>query len=206
MTTPSRELEKLRQEQLKGDPVIREGILTAMLECCGELGYRRVSVERVYRRYGGYRSQFYRYFASKEECYLAAYELEIERLSERLVASGKGTCQDSLEGALSRLADFAKEHPLKARALFVEVHIAGGLALTKRWEVFERLSHALDSACRKTGSREIPPPLTSEFMVSAVDQALLSALVSNRPEEFAETVPRLTELIHTAYRGEAASR
>jgi AcrR family transcriptional regulator len=206
VNTPRRELEKLRQEQLEGDPDTREEILDAMLVCCGERGYRRVSVERVCRRYGGYRSQFYRYFANKAECYLAAYELESGRLSEKLLAPSESGCRDRLETALLGLADFAVKYPLKARGLFVEVHVAGGNALGRRWEVFERLSHALDSACRETGSRHSAPPTTAEFMISAVDQALSSALAAGRPEEFAEAVPELTALIHTAYRGEDALR
>lgn len=202
MTTPRRALEKLRQEQLMGNPDTREEILDAMLVCCGELGYRRVSVERVCRRYGGYRSHFYRYFGNKAECYLAAYELESERLVEMLLASSGAACRDRLEAGLAGLAEFAARHPLKARGLFLEVHVAGGDALGRRWEVFERLSHALDSACRETGSRHSPPPTTAEFMISAVDQAMSSALVSGRPQEFAESVPDLATLIHTAYRGD----
>ena len=199
--TPRSELERLRHEQLNGDPETRADILDAMLVSCGELGYRRVSVERVCRRYGGYRSQFYTHFGSKAECYLAAYELESGRLCEMLSTVGADTCLDRLEIALAGLADFASKHPLKARGLFVEVHVAGGDALGRRQEFFERLSHALDSACRETESRHSAPPITAEFMINAVDQALSSAVVSGRPDEFSAAVPDLAGLIHQAYHG-----
>jgi AcrR family transcriptional regulator len=200
--TPYRELARLRQEQVKASPETRAEMLDAILACCGELGYGRVSVGRVHRRVGGYRSQFYRYFESKAECYLAAYETESARLCEMVQTAGGASCIERLEAALGSLADFALRHPLKARGLVVEVHAAGGEALIRRQEVIARLSHALDSACREPGSRYPPPPMTAEFMIGAAEQALSSALISNRPEEFADAVPGLAWLIHQAYRGD----
>ncbi len=200
--TPRSELTRLREEETQGDPEVRVQIMDAMLLCCGEVGYRRVAVERVYKRYGGYRSQFYRHFRNKGHCYLAAYEAESDRLLGRLTSYTGKPEEDGLTSALEELAHFIIEDPLRAKAVFVEVHVAGGEALDKRYEVMRRLSHALDSGCREKDSRHSPPPLTAEFMISAIDQALQSALLASSTRDFLESLPDLATLVRHAYRDE----
>ncbi len=182
---------------------MEERIMEAMLACCGELGYRRVAVEQVCRRYGGYRSQFYRHFHSKSDCFLAAYDREANRLADRLVAcaDGEGPGEERLRAALEALGEFVSERSTVARALFVEVHVAGPEARDKRQEVFERLTRALDGACRETASRHSPPPIAGEFMISAIDQAVSSALLAGRPADFTEAIPELGHLVCLAYGG-----
>jgi AcrR family transcriptional regulator len=177
---------------------VRSAIMESMLLCCGETGYRQVAVEQVYRRSGGYRSQFYRYFASKKECFEAAYAEEAERLCGELL-SHVGE-PEGLSGALVGLGRYVSDEPARAKAIFVEVHVAGGAALAKRREILERLTRALDSACRHNGSNHPPPPMTAEFMICAVDQAVSSALLRDNPREFASAVPELAGLIAQAYR------
>lgn len=199
METPRSALAKLRAEQDRGDPEVRAAIMDSMLLCCGETGYRRVAVEQVYRRAGGYRSQFYRHFANKRECFEAAYAEEAERLCDELL-SHRGEA-DGLNRALAGLGRYVSDEPARAKAIFVEVHVAGGGALAKRREILERLTRALDSACRHNGSSHLPPPMTAEFMICAVEQAVSSALIRGKPGEFAAAVPELVALISQAYQG-----
>lgn len=201
ISTPHRELAKLRQKQaqIQGDPAVRDGLMDSVLETCGEVGYRRVTVETICRCYGGSRALFYRHFESKADCFMAAYSRESERLAEGLLSFGKKREAGRLREALELLAVFVVEHPLRARALFVEVHVAGGDVLGKRQEVFERLSLALDQAGRETVSRHSAPPLAGELMINVVDQAVSRALVEKKAEEFSRAVPEMTALISEAY-------
>lgn len=203
ISTPRGELAKLRQQQAQGDAAARAVIMDALLDACGEFGYRRVTVETVCRRYGGSRGHFYRHFPSKADCFVAAYSRESERLEKGLAPFADEPLSNArLREALDQLAAFASAHPLRARALLVEVHVAGGDALRRRNEVFERLSLALDKAGRETVSRHSAPPITGEFMINVVDQALSTALIEDSAEEFARTIPELTSLICEAYGSE----
>ncbi len=185
---------------------VRARIMTAMLEACGEKGYRAVAVRDVIERYGGYRSQFYGHFASKADCYAAAYETEAERLYEALAAqaAGEGSWRERLERVLAGLGRFACERPALARGLLVEVQVARGRALEMHREVFERLTRAMDSARRETRSRHSPPPMTALFMVSAIESSVTSALLRSEPQSFAAAVPELAEIVASAYCGEEA--
>lgn len=205
--TPRHELARLRGQAARRSPELREQIMAAMLEACGELGYRKVSVRAVLERYGGHRIQFYSEFANKAECYAAAYGAEAERLVAALLKAGAVApgWQAGLTGALGEVARYARERPLAARGVLVEIHVAGGPALAKREELFERLTRAIDSARRETGSRHSPPPITAAFMVRAIEAAVGAALEAGEPERFVAAVPELAGMVAAAYFGEEAA-
>lgn len=204
---PRGELARMRAEREGQDSEARARIIEAMLETCGEHGYRKATVASTIQRYGGYRMQFYRHFASKAECYAVAHESWIERLCEAMLAAGatERGWRPGLCAALGELARFACERPALARGLLVEVQVAGKPALQKRAQVLERLSRAVDSARRETKSRHDPPPVTASFMVGAIEAAVTSALVKGEPEEFAAAVPELAAMVVAAYFGDEAA-
>lgn len=205
--SPRHELARIRALQGERSSDARERIMEGMLAACGELGYRGVAVRDVLERYGGYRLQFYREFGGKAECYAAAYGAEAKRLCGALLgaAAVEPSWRCGLRAALGELARFACERPLVARGLLIEVHVAGGPALEKREEMFERLTRAIDSARRETGSRHSPPPVTAAFMVNAIDAAVCTALEKGAPAEFAAAVPELAQMVVAPYFGEEAA-
>lgn len=175
--------------------------MEAILLCAGEVGYRHVSVEQVCRRYGGYRAHFYRYFRSKSDCFLAAYDWKANELADRAISllEGEGPVGPRVDRTLQSVADFATEEEILARAIFVEVHMVGREGSLKRQTVIERLSRALDATCRGAAAQPSPPPLTAEFLISAIDQAVSNAILGGRPGDFREAVPELSLLVCRAY-------
>jgi AcrR family transcriptional regulator len=186
----------------------RDKVVRATLLTCGELGYHRTTVERVLERHGGYRFQFYRHFANLDDAYAAAYEQEASGLCDELLRAGAAqpTWQLGLRAALHRLAAETRERPTILRALLLDVYIAGEPAMSVRNKLFERLSRAIDSARRESGSSQAPPPLAAAFMVSAIEAAVASALVSGEPGLFAEAVPELAHLVVAAFLGDEAAQ
>lgn len=178
-------------------PEIRRRIERSMLLRAGEVGYRHVSVQSVFEGYGGYRRQFYLHFSDKAECFAVAYEHAIEQLCEEMLEfiEAEAPCQSRVEGALARLVGMAATETALAKALFIEVHVAGGPALEKRQGVMGRLARAIGSACREPASLHLPPPMTSEFVVGIVDQAVASALVRDSPGELDAAIPELTVIL-----------
>jgi AcrR family transcriptional regulator len=208
LRTPRAELERIRRQQIERDFDVREQIMDAALTACGEKGYRNASVQDLVDRYGGYRTQFYRHFASKADCYVAAYETAVERLCARVLGATKSAenWAERLRGALDELASFAIERPLLARGLLVEVHVAGGAALAKRNEVSDRLASALDLARREAGVSIAPPPITAPFVVGTIEAAAISALAARDPKRFADSVPELAAIATRAYFGDCGRR
>lgn len=186
---------------------LRDRIMEAMLQACGERGFRDVAVKDVLEIYGGHRVQFWQQFADKEECFAAAYEAWIERLSARLLgaAVAEPGWRDALRAALVELFRFVNERPAIARSLFVEVRIAGGVALATHEAVAERCARAIDGAREKLDPDEAPPPLTGAFVVGGIENCVCDALVADDPQRLWGELPELMHFAVGPYLGERAA-
>jgi AcrR family transcriptional regulator len=208
VATPGRALERLRAGERESDGQAARRLARAAVEVSGEVGYRKLTVALILERGGVGRTAFYRQFSDRHEAYLAGYQPGIDALADRLLEAGRGAASwpDGLRAALDRLAAFAIGEPNYAAGLLAQVHVAGGAALDKRKEVSERLSRAVDGARRETHpSRHSPPPIAAEFIVSAIEQSVISAVGRGVPEEFAEAVPELVFLASSTYFGPAGN-
>jgi AcrR family transcriptional regulator len=195
------EFERLLQGQSGRAIQPRRRLEAGVLLASGEIGYSTLTVQAVLDRTGDGRTRFYDEFASLGDCYAAAYSREIEIFAWRLLRGCSGGWRTGLHKALAELESLVLEQPLFARGLLVEVNVAGEPALTKKRELWERLSRALDRARRETtGSRHSPPPLTAPFMVGAIETAVGSVLL-DRNENFPETIRFLGDLILETYFG-----
>jgi AcrR family transcriptional regulator len=111
----------------------RERLVAAMAEVCAERGYADTSVERVAKQAGVSSVTFYKQFAGKRDCMLAAHRQLLGRLLEAIdQASEEGTgARDRNRGGAklhatlhATLAIFAGDPP-SARLLTVEILAAG---------------------------------------------------------------------------------
>lgn len=202
MSTPRKELRRLLEERERGARETRARLEAGTLLGAAELGYARLTVKAVLNLTGVNRNRFYREFESLSECYAVAYAREIDLVSDRMLEGCGESWEEGLDKALTVLRELVLDRPLLARALFVEVHVAGEPALAKRREVWERLSHALDGARRETSkSRHSPPPLTASFILSAAESAVGRFLLSDGEQSFPETLEALQDLILDLYFG-----
>jgi AcrR family transcriptional regulator len=202
--TPASAGHSLRERRRRESEGIRLQLERAALVAAGEVGYSSLSVKAMLDRAEVSRARFYSIFANKESCYTSAYEAAGERLARELLGAGEaaGDWVGGLRGGLKRLAGLIGEDPAWARGAIAEVHVAGGAAMRKRTEVFERLSRAVDRARRETGpSRHSPPPMTAFFIVSAIETVAIRSLARGEVETFAATVPDLVYLAASLYLG-----
>jgi AcrR family transcriptional regulator len=180
-----------------------------MLEAVGEVGYEATSVRTVLDRTGVYRQAFYDYFSSKEDCFLQAYDAGLARVEAglRAAASAERSWIDQLRAGLGALLDFLDTEPNIGRALIVEVHPAGGAALTKRAAAMERARDFLDrgrSLAAENGSE--PPRIAPEAIASGIHMVVHSRLAGRERDGFR---PLLGELMYIAvlpYLGPDAAR
>jgi len=170
-----------------------EGVLLAS----GELGYRETSVRSILEHSGGHRAQFYRHFESKEDCFAQAYATWIERLCVSLL-EGAVTApgwEAGVREAIVRLFRFVTARPAIARALFVEVQIAGEPALARHEAVVERLAAVIDGARAEIDPAEAPPEATGVFVVGGIESSVCEALSAGDPDRLWDALP---ELMHFA--------
>lgn len=185
----------------------RERLLEAMLVVSGELGYEQVAVKHVIERARASRATFYKYFEDREDCFAQAHRDASEWLFRRMMGAARRqpTWREGLRAALAEMLEFCANQPAVAKAIFVEVHAAGERALAQRRDLMERLSHALDSARREIPSRQAPPPVTSTFMVGAIDTLVCAKLMDDDAARAPEMLPGLLYFVVMQYFGEDAA-
>lgn len=118
----------------------RERLVAAMAEECEERGYAETSVAAVAKRAGVSSVTFYKQFAGKRECLLAAHRELLGRLLEELDrargAAGAGEREKS-RAALRAFLGLLAADPPTARLLAVEA-LAAGPAGAERHDVAVR--------------------------------------------------------------------
>jgi AcrR family transcriptional regulator len=185
----------------------REGAMEGVLLASGELGFRETSVRAILEHSGGHRAQFYKDFESKEDCFAQAYAVWIERLCVGLLEAAATTpgWEAGVREAVVRLFRFVTERPAIARALFVEVQIAGEPAMARHEAVVERLAAAVDSARAEIEPDEAPPEATGIFVVGGIESCACEALSAGDPERLWEALPELMHFAVGSYFGKEAA-
>jgi AcrR family transcriptional regulator len=105
----------------------RERLVAAMAEVCAERGYAQASVAEVAKRAGVSSLTFYKQFAGKQDCMLAAHRQLLGRLLEEIDRArvGKDGPEATVRATIQvALALFAADAP-SARLLTVEILAAG---------------------------------------------------------------------------------
>jgi AcrR family transcriptional regulator len=189
---------------------VRERLLDAMLLAAADVGYEHVAVRHVVGRARAGRQSFYTYFENKDDCFAQAYAAAMERLYDRVIGAAKEQpgWREGLRTGLAELLNFCAEEPQVARALFIEVHAAGGEALAKRNEVMERFARAIDSgreAAPPHSRQSTPPPVTGTFMVGAIETMICTRLLDGQPEKIRDLLPGILHFVVLPYFGEDAA-
>jgi AcrR family transcriptional regulator len=179
-----------------------------MLDAVGEVGYDGTSVRTVLDRTGLYRQAFYDNFSSKQDCYLRAYDAEVERIEAGVIAAASQheLWRDQLRAGLGALLDFVDSEPRIARALIVEVHPAGEEAVAKHTAALARTHAFFDSARREPEATEAAPAITPEAIASGIHVVLHSRLAAGDRSGFRRLLPELMYVAVLPYFGGDAAR
>jgi AcrR family transcriptional regulator len=181
----------------------REGAMEGVLIAAGEVGYRDASVRAILEHSGGHRAQFYEHFQSKEDCFAQAYAAWIERLCVSVLEAAATVpgWEAGVRAAIVRLFEFVSERPAIARALLVEVQIAGEPALAKHEAAVERMALAIDSVRGEIPPELAPPEATGAFVVGGIESCACEALSAGDPSRVWETLPELMHFAVGSYFG-----
>jgi AcrR family transcriptional regulator/DNA-binding MarR family transcriptional regulator len=181
----------------------RARLLDATFAVVAEQGYRRLTVRKVSGRAGVSNKTFYDLFADREECFLAALDLAIERLATAMIPAWEGEKEWTarIRAGLATLLGVLDDEPALRALVFVEALGAGPKALARRAEVLECVAAAIDEG--RVGvkvGRELPP-LTAEGIVGAAFGVIYARLIQDGPEPLAGLLNSLMATIVLPYRG-----
>jgi AcrR family transcriptional regulator len=202
----------------------RRRLLLAYAEVFAEHSLQGASVDRICKRAGVSRRTFYDLFIDREACFLAAFELAVERIAEEIIPAYMGeeanraaqgtrraqstqraqAWRERMRAALTRLLELFDSEPDLARLCVVETLKAGPAVLQRRRTLLDTLVVAIDEG-RREGKGTPPPPLTAEGIVGGVVSVIHTRLVGGGTEPLVTLVNPLMSMIVHPYLGPAAA-
>jgi AcrR family transcriptional regulator len=188
----------------------RKRLIAGLTQALYEVGYQKTTVSLIGQRAGVSKSDFYKHFESKDDCFIAAYDAAIERIREQVriaceEAKGDDWAQRVRAGIDSLLKLFTAEPALAGIAL-VEGLRAGR-------EVYDRYQAAVESfvACLRQGAPLSPgggaiPEATGEAVVGGIASMLGRRVLAGEADRLSELFPEILEFTLTAYLGGEEAR
>ena len=171
----------------------RGRILQAMVAVVSERGYPETRVVDVIELAGVSRKTFYELFSSKEDCFLATYDMLLGTLlgdTARGFQSKPGApWAERIAAGLGELLTDMAEHPDEARFAIVEVLAAGPKALARRDAALRQFTGFLDAGRAET-SVELPG-ITSLSIAGGVNELLYSEILHGATASLPSRLPDL---------------
>jgi AcrR family transcriptional regulator len=158
-------------------------------------GYRRTSVADIVKGAAIARASFYESFGSKEDCFLAVYDLASEVSLQRVTAAceqAPSGFPDRVVAGIGALLEAIEADPELARACVVEGPVVGP-AINSRFEkLIGDFAALLRSGRDDDGSAELPETV-EETVVGGLYWFLYHALLEKRPRRIKRLQPQLVE-------------
>ena len=188
----------------------RERLIAGLTEALYEAGYQKTTVSMIGQRAAVSKSDFYKHFESKDECFIAAYDAAIERVRECVASACEEASGEEWPGrvqaATGALLTLLSDEPALASITLVEGLRAGR-------EVYDRYQGALDSFVAYLNEGAPPsnpggkvPEATGEAVVGGIASLLGRRVLAREAEQLSELFPEILEFILAAYLGADQAR
>ena len=182
----------------------RDRISAGIIAAVADLGYHEATITAITDRAGVSRRTFYHYFSSKQECFLATFDLIASYLQEAMAeaAADAPDWPAAVRAKLATLLATFAANPDLARFVLIAPSRAGEeiaaryrLAIDRGLEIF---SEGLDSAATRTVTLA-----AREATMGGVAALIVSQVEAGNGEHLPELMPDLLELMLAPYLGRA---
>lgn len=166
----------------------RERLFGAAVAVASQRGFEAMTVADMLALSGVSRSAFYKHFASKSECLIAAAS---ELIDPALRALGPGPGRDPWE-AFERFFELLDAEPAAARVCFVELHAAGEAGEAVADRAVEELTAAVVEIASAANGRA-PSPTLARTLVGGIRKLLHTRLSRGEEGDLRRLAPELWE-------------
>jgi AcrR family transcriptional regulator len=188
----------------------RERLIKGLTEVLYEVGYQKTTVSLIGQRASVSKSDFYKHFGSKDECFFAAYEAAVEQIRKAVLA----TCATNAEAEWSlrvREAIAALLRLLAAEPALASISLVEGLRAGRG--VYDRYQVAIEGFVPyfREGAPTAPdgepvPAATDEAVIGGIASLLGRRVLAGEAEQVEALLPDVLEFALTPYLGAAEAR
>jgi AcrR family transcriptional regulator len=188
----------------------RERLISGLTQALYEVGYQKTTVSLIGQRAAVSKSDFYKHFESKDDCFFAAYDAAVARIRERVddacaAAAERGWAIRIREGIVALVMLLAADPALASISLVEGLRAGPG--------VYDRYQAAIESFVPylRDGAPEAPqgggvPEATDEAVVGGVASLLGRRVLAGQAEQLGELLPDVLEFALSPYVGATEAR
>ena len=188
----------------------RERLIAGLISALYEVGYQKTTVSIIGQRAAVSKSDFYKHFETKDECFIAAYDLSIERIRECVTVACEAASAEEwprrVQVSTGALLELLSSDPALASIALVEGLRAGR-------EVYDRYQSALDlfvgylnEGAPVSNPGGDVPEATGEAVIGGIASLLGRRVLAGEAENLNDLFPEILEFVLSAYLGAEQAR
>jgi AcrR family transcriptional regulator len=188
----------------------RERLIAGLTEALYEVGYQKTTVSLIGQKASVSKSDFYKHFQSKDDCFFAAYEAAIERIRGQVVAActvhERGEWSPRVRDGIAALLRFLAADPALASISLVEGLRAGRGVYDRYQAAVESFVPYLRQGAPAAPDGDPVPAATDEAVVGGIASLLGRRVLAGEAEQIDQLLPDVLEFALTPYLGAAEAR
>jgi AcrR family transcriptional regulator len=188
----------------------RERLIAGLTQALYEFGYQKTTVSLIGRMAAVSKSDFYKHFESKDDCFVAAYDAAIERIREQVVSACEAAegeeWSSRVRDAIAALLDLFSHEPALASIALVEGLRAGRGVYDRYQTAVESFVVVLRNGAPQPRGGGGVPEATDEAVVGGVASLLGRRALAGEAEQLSDLFPEILEFTLAAYLGAEEAR
>jgi AcrR family transcriptional regulator len=181
----------------------RDRLAAGTIAAVAERGFNKTTITQICAAAGVSRRTFYTYFASKEECYLAAGKTIVEhlRIAADAASEGEEGWPMRVQMKLRATLEFLAANPDLARFVMIAPQRAGEEVTSRYRSALEKAVDYLGEGRPSGGEQRTPSDAVAASLVGGMVALVVRKVEGGDGERLPELLPDLAELFLTPYIG-----
>lgn len=182
----------------------RERMLLATAELVAERGYQKTTIELIAKTSRVALVTFYEHFASKEECFLAAFDESAAAAREVFaeLIDFEQPWQDQISSGLELFLEMVIKEQPRAKLCIVESQAAGTAALSRYQGLLESVAPKLREGREFNPRAALLPDGLEVAIAGGIAWLVHQRLVADRVDDLKMLLPEMLQVTLTPYVGE----
>ncbi len=188
----------------------RRRLIAGLTEVLYEEGYQKTTVSQIGQRAAVSKSDFYKHFESKDDCFVAAYDVAIKQIRNEV----EGACGEyrgagwvaRMQAGLAALLIFLTSEPALASMVLVEGLRAGRGIYDRYQAALESFVPALREGAPPALDGNAVPEAMDEAVVGGVASLLARRVLNEEGEQLDALLPEVLEFALSPYLGAVETR
>jgi AcrR family transcriptional regulator len=186
----------------------RERLIGGLAQAVADRGYNAVTITNITEAATVSRRAFYENFESKEDCFLAAFDVVVSHIRGLIIEAIEPISEwpQQVVIAFRTLLRFFASEPDLARLCLVESLTAGPIVAERFKETVDSFVPFLEAGRRERQRPRSLPASTEESLIGALTTLTSRSILAGEAEQLEDLLPDVVEFVLRPYLGPEEAR